>query len=163
MTTIIDVEGNEQSFEGCMACEINKGNLKLFGDVLYENEFFNVMQDIELPIDGFIVIATKRHVEKLTELSDAERTSLMEIANKCLTVLRANAVCDEYTLILEEKKNYHFHLWLMPRADWMIKKFGKVLKNIKPIQEYAKEHLRTPENLANIAKTCEILKKELNK
>lgn len=163
MKTIIDMEGNEQSYEGCMACEINKGNLKVFGGILYESEYFNVMQDIELPIDGFVVIATKRHVEKLTDLSDDERTNLMELANKCLTILRVNNVCDEYNLILEEKKNYHFHLWLMPRANWMKEKFGKVLKNIKPIQEFAKEHMKTPENLAKIAKTCEILKKELNK
>ena len=163
MNKIIDMTGREQTFEGCMACAIIKGEVELFGGVLYSSEYFDVMQDIELPIDGFIIIASKRHVEKLTELSDDERINLMEVTNKCLNILRKHNICDEYTLVLEEKAGYHFHLWLMPRAKWMIEKFGKVLKNMKQIQEYAIENMKTPDNIAKIAETCKLLKEELNK
>ncbi len=31
MSTITDLTDNEQTFEGCMACEIYKNNLKAFG------------------------------------------------------------------------------------------------------------------------------------
>lgn len=44
----------------------------------------------------------------------------------------------------------------------MIEKFGKVLKNIKPIQEYAIQNMKTQENLDKIKSTCELLKRELN-
>ena len=50
----------------------------------------------------------------------------------------------------------------MPRHKWMIEKFGKVMKNIKPIQEYALENMKTEENINQIKETCEILKRELN-
>ena len=49
----------------------------------------------------------------------------------------------------------------MPRHKWMLEKFGKVLKNIKQIQGYALENMRTKENLNQIKETCEILKREL--
>ena len=44
----------------------------------------------------------------------------------------------------------------------MIEKFGNVLKNIKAIQNYSFENLRTKENIDKIANTCELLKRELN-
>ena len=74
-----------------------------------------------------------------------------------------NKIADEYNIILEEKTNSHFHVWLMPRHKWMLEKFGKIIQNIKSIQEYALENMRTDENIKNIAETCKILKRELNK
>ena len=92
-----------------------------------------------------------------------ERIDLISLINKTLIILRENKVAEEFNVILEEKQGYHFHIWLMPRHKWMIEKFGKVLKNIKQIQDYALDNLRTKENLNRITKTCEILKGELHK
>ena len=78
-----------------------------------------------------------------------------------MKILETNHVCEEYNIILEEK-DCHFHVWLMPRHKWMIEKFGNVLKNIKAIQNYSFENLRTKENIDKIANTCELLKRELN-
>lgn len=163
MGKIIDLTGKEQELNGCMGCEVACGNLVPFGGVLYQSEQFVITQDVELPINGFIIISTVRHIEKFTELTDDERMNLTNLINKTLNVLRNNNVAEEFNIILEEKKNYHFHIWLMPRHGWMIEKFGKVLKNIKQIQEYAIENMRTEENLKQIQKTCEILKNELSK
>ena len=163
MNTILDIEGKEHDLDGCLGCEIANGNLKPFGGVLYKDEYFNITQDSELPIDGFIIISSTRHIEKFTSLTDEERLSLMNLINKTLSILQKHNVAEEYNVILEEKKGYHFHVWLMPRHKWMIEKFGKVLKNIKPIQEYALENMRTKENIDKIANTCKILSTELNK
>lgn len=163
MNKIIDLTGKEHSFDGCMACAINEGKLNFIGSDIFKGKYFSVLQDAELPIDGFVVIASNRHVEKLTELNSEEQKSLIELINKCLTALQKFGNCEEYNVVLEEKAGYHFHVWLMPRANWMIEKFGKVLKNIKPIQDYAKENMKTTENLAKISETCKKLKLELNK
>lgn len=160
---IVDMTGKEWELNGCLSCEINKGNIVPFGGILYKSENFAVMQDVELPINGFIVIASVRHVEKFTELTEEEQIELTKLINKTLNILRNNAVAEEFNIILEEKKNYHFHIWLMPRHKWMIEKFGKVLKNIKGIQEYAVQNMKTEEHIAEIAKTCEIVKRELSK
>ena len=160
---IVDMAGKEWEINGCMSCEIANGNLVPFGGILHRTENFAVMQDVELPINGFIVIASVRHLEKFTELTEDEQIELTKLINKTLNILRNNGVAEEFNIILEEKKNYHFHIWLMPRHKWMIEKFGKVLKNIKGIQDYAIENMKTKENIAEIAKTCELVKRELNK
>ena len=160
---IVDMAGKEWEINGCMSCEIANGNLVPFGGVLYQDEQFVITQDVELPINGFIIISSVRHIEKFTELTESEQIELTKLINKTLNILRNNGVTEEFNIILEEKKNYHFHIWLMPRHKWMIEKFGKVLKNIKGIQDYALDNLRTEENLKSIQRTCELLRKELEK
>ena len=160
---IIDITGKEWKIKKCLSCEIANGTIAPYGGILYKSENFAVMQDVELPINGFIVIASIRHLEKFTELTEDEQVELTKLINKTLNILRNNGVAEEYNIILEEKKNYHFHIWLMPRHKWMIEQFGKVLKNIKGIQEYAINNMKTDENIKEIAKTCEILKRDLNK
>lgn len=162
MNIIEDLTGQKHELNGCLGCEIVNGNLKPFCGILYKDEEFIITQDYELPINGFIIISTTRHIEKFTELSNSERINLVELINKTLSVLRKNNIAEEFNVILEEKQGIHFHVWLMPRHKWMIEKFGKVMKNIKPIQDYALENMKTEENINQIKETCEILKRELN-
>ena len=163
MGRIKDITGNEFELNGWLGCEIVNGKLKPFGEILHKNENFVIAQDFELPINGFIVISSIRHIEKFTDLSEIEQIDLSKLISRILSILRNHNIAEEFNIILEEKQGIHFHVWLMPRHKWMIEKFGKVLKNIKPIQEYALEYLRTEENINQIAKTCEILKRELIK
>jgi len=163
MRIIKDLTGKEQTLNGCLGCEIANKNLIPFGGILYKDKYFTITQDFELPIDGFIVISTIKHIEKFTDLTNDERITLINLINKTLSILRENKVAEEFNIILEEKQGYHFHIWLMPRHKWMIEKFGKVLKNIKQIQDYSLDNLRTKENIDKIAQTCNILKIELNK
>ena len=161
MNSIKHLTGKEQEFNGCLGCEIVNGNLVPFGGVLFADKYFTIMQDFELPIDGFIVISSVRHIEKFTDLTSEERIDLIGLINKTLTILRENKVAEEFNVILEEKQGYHFHIWLMPRHKWMIEKYGKVLKNIKQIQDYALDNLRTKENIDKISQTCDILRSML--
>ena len=158
-----DLTGKDCQINGCMGCEIVNGNLKPYGGIVFRNEYFTVAQDFELPINGFIIISSIRHVEKFTELTDEERESLFKLMNKTLGILENNKIAERYNIILEEKENCHFHVWLMPRHKWMDEKFGKITKNIKPIMDYSINNMRTQENFEQIAKTCELLKQELSK
>ncbi len=102
-------------------------------------------------------------MEQLAELSDKERMNLIDLINKTINILKSNNIAEEYNIILEEKRDYHFHVWLMPRHKWMQEKFGKPMKHIKEIQEYAIQNMQTEENVEKIIKTCEIVRVELNK
>lgn len=160
---IVDLVGNETEIDGCLGCELSNGNIQPFGGILYSGNGFYVSQDFELPISGFIIISSKRHVEKWIELTKSEQAELTSLINKTLTVLEKNKVAEEYNVVLEEKQGYHFHVWLMPRHKWMIESFGKVLKNIAAIQDYAIKNMRTKANFDEIERTCKLLKTELNK
>lgn len=160
---LIDMTGKEVEIRDCLGCEIANGTIDIFGGLLYQGKHFTVAQDFELPIDGFIIIFSKRHVEKFIDLSYDEQIELTTLINKTLKILEENNIAEEYNIILEEKAGYHFHVWLMPRHKWMIEKFGKVLKNIKAIQDYAILNMKTQKNFDKIKNTCELVKKELNK
>jgi len=159
---IIDLIGNKIKVEKCLGCDISNEKIKVLGGILYSDEDFVITQDIELPINGFIIISTKAHYEKLSEISQNAQLKLISLINKTIKILENNHIAEEYNIILEEKKGYHFHVWLMPRHKWMIEKFGKVLKNIKQIQEYAINNLKTQENINLIKSTCDLLKNKLN-
>lgn len=160
---IIDLANNKIEIKNCLGCEIVNNDIKIWGGVLYNSKHFIVTQDIELPIDGFIIITSKRHIEKFVDLYLEEQQELTNIIYTTLKILEDNKIAPEYNVILEEKAGYHFHIWLMPRHQWMIQKFGKVLKNIKAIQDYAIENMKTKENLEKIKETCTIVKDGLEK
>lgn len=159
---ITDLANNKIMVKNCLGCEVINGDIEVFGGILYNGQYFTVTQDIELPINGFLIITSKRHIEKFVDLYLEEQQELTNIIYTTLKILESNNIAEEYNVVLEEKSGYHFHVWLMPRHQWMIQKFGKVLKNIKAIQEYAIENMKTKENLEKIKSTCLLVKEGLN-
>lgn len=159
---IRDINDNRVNFSGCFGCNIVSGNIEPFGGILYKSNNFIVAQDFELPIPGFIVISSIKHYIYLSSLSSSEQIELMNLINKIINLLKEYGVSDEYNIVLEEKEGYHFHVWLMPRSEWMKNKFGKILKNIKGIQEYAINNMKTDEVRLEILSICNKLRKDLN-
>ena len=162
MKKIIDMAGREQVFKDCLSCALNEGKLDPFGGTIYENEYFAVLQDFEVPIDGFMIISTKRHVISLNEFSETEKYEFIILVDKVLKALKSIGVAKEFILLQSERSDVHFHMSLFPRHDWMGEKFGRVISNMKQIQEYAMTNMKTPENIKKIAGTCEKLKIKLN-
>lgn len=154
-----DVQGQIHNIDGCLGCNLSNGVLKPFEGMIYKDDDFNISQDFELPINGFIIIATNEHIISINELTDKQRYKLIELENRIIKLLKDYKVCDNYRIIFEEKN--HFHVWLMPEHNWM-KSFGKPIYNIDKIFDYAKNNLRTEDNLNEIRKTCKKLKKDLN-
>ena len=159
---LIDYMGNKIQTGDCPACDFAEKKVSLPCGTVYEDDKISIMQDWELPIDGFIVVSPNRHIEFVQELSAKERNHMFKYVTKCLKALRGEiGICDEYNVIFEEKRNRHFHIWLMPRHEWM-KQFGTT-KNIGAIQNYAKEHLRTKEEFDKIDKTVKKLREILSR
>lgn len=156
---IKDIKGSILDIDGCLGCNLSSGILKPFGGILYNDGDFNVSQDYELPINGFIIIATNKHIISINELTKEQRYKLIELENRIIELLKSYGITNNYRIILEEKK--HFHVWLMPEYSWM-KNIGKPIYNIKEIFDYAKNNLRTLDNLNDIIETCKKLKKDLN-
>lgn len=158
---MINYAGEEINIKGCLGCSFSKHEFSLPCGIAYENDKFILSQDWELPITGFFVVAPKKHVESLLELSNNERIEIFEIANKTIEILEKNKVCNNYNMILEEKNKKHFHIWIMPRHEWMEKFDGGIINNIGKIFEYSKLHMRTKENLEEIRKITNIVEKGL--
>ena len=150
-------------FNGCPGCAYAKHEFELPCGIAYENDNFMVSQDWELPIEGFFIVFPKRHIEKLSELSDDERNEMFDIVNKTINILRKNNVCDRFDIIFEEKENRHLHVWVMPRHKWMSELVDDIIDNIGTIFEYAKDNFRSKEVYDRITNTSLLLKSEMNK
>ena len=159
---MISYNNIEIKYNGCPACAYAKGEFSLPCGLAYEDEFFTISQDWELPIEGFMVISPKRYIERLCELTEEENKEMMNLLNKTMRILRENQICDEYNVIFYEKPNIHFHVWIMPRYKWMYDLVGSnILYNMGPIISYAKTNLRKEEVYQRIKEITEIIKKNM--
>lgn len=159
---MINYANEEVKYTGCPGCSYAKGEFVLPCGMAYENERFTLSQDWELPIPGFMVISPKRCIEKLEELSDSERCEMFELVNKTINVLRENDVSSMFNVIFEEKEKRHFHVWIMPRYDWMKEKCGGITGCIDDVFDYAKNNMRN-ENIYNeIKRVSDIVKNNLS-
>lgn len=80
----------EMIFEGCKSCAIgNHAITNLPGGYLYEDELVNVTIDPEIPIKGFIVIGSRRHVATTTLMTREERIRIEDITNKVKLALES--------------------------------------------------------------------------
>lgn len=146
------------SFTGCPGCAYAKHEFVLPCGMAYENDNFTLSQDWELPIEGFLIVSPKRHIEKLIELTDNERNEMFDIVNKTIKILRENNVCDRFEIIFEEKENRHLHVWIMPRHKWMTELVDDIIDNIGTILEYAKSNFRSENVYERINSITKIVK-----
>lgn len=160
---MINYANEKITFNGCPACAYANHEFTLPCNMAYENEKFTLSQDWELPIQGFFVVSPKRCIEKFAELSSEEKIEIFEIVDKTIEVLRKNKICDRFNVVFEEKENVHFHIWIMPRYDWMTNLVGGIIKNIGQIFEYAKSNMRTKENYDKIAEISGIVKEAFSR
>lgn len=146
-------------FNGCPGCAYANHEFSLPCGIAYENDKFILSQDWELPIQGFFVVSPKKCVEKFEELDDNDKIKIFKIVDKTIKILRENKICDRFDVIFEEKENRHFHIWIMPRHNWMTELVGDIIDSVGQVFEYAKNNMRTKENFEKIDEITQIVKK----
>lgn len=60
--------------------------------------------------------------------------------------------------IIQEERSRHFHLWLLPRYEWMDEKFANSLSAVRDMFIYAKENNKTEENINDILSTVDTIR-----
>ena len=150
------------TFTGCPACAYAKHEFELPCGMAFENDRFTLSQDWEIPIEGFLIISPKRHVELFTDLEEDERNEMFSIIDKTMRVLRDNNVCEKFNVILYEGANTHLHVWIFPRHKWMRELAPKITENIGKIVEYAQENFRTQEALDRIKEVSIMVREKLS-
>lgn len=160
---MVNYLNEEIKFNGCPGCAYGRHDFNLPCGMAYENERFTLSQDWELPIQGFLIVSPKRHIEKFEELTKNERDEMFDIVDKTIKILRKNNICDRFDIIFEEKKDRHLHVWIMPRHKWMEEICDDIIDNVGVICDYAKKHFRTTEVYEQIRKITLIVKEEFSR
>jgi diadenosine tetraphosphate (Ap4A) HIT family hydrolase len=147
---IEDYQGQKHTVK-CIGCFYNTGGKNVPGYVI-ATEFFHAHQDHEIPIPGFVILSTRRHVESFDQFTDAEAAEFIKLVKKIRLAQRQVLGIQKAYFIQEEDTEDHFHLWILPRYDWMndIAKFGRKISSARPVLEYARAHLKTPDNIIEV-------------
>lgn len=131
MKVIKDFLGNELKYE-CMGCAISNLKISIPGGIIYNGKYAILAADPEIPLPGFLVVNSKRHVNSFSKLTKEEIIEiglLIKYAEEALKDLR---ITTEVTLVQEERSK-HLHLWIFPTQQWMIDKYGKGIFYLKEI------------------------------
>lgn len=146
-----DILGNEWNCN-CIGCSIGNGESTPPGEIIMSTENFVLHQDPEIPIKAFLIIASKKHIRSLLEFTYEESQELFNLVYRARMALKSIKDIKEVSIIQEERSG-HFHLWLLPRYEWMDEKFENSLSTVREILFYAKGHYKTEENISDILST----------
>ncbi len=156
-TEVTDIAGNKKVIE-CMGCAIQKGEVQSPGGLIAESRYFTAGQDYEIPILGFVIVASKRHIQSIDEFTDDEQKDFIEFLCRVRKAMRQALGIEVVYLIQEEDTSNHFHIWMFPRYGWMQEKFGAKIESVHSIMEYARTYLKIPENLKGVSEATKKLR-----
>jgi len=107
----------------CMGCAINDGSMLVPGDIIQKTKYFYVHQDPLIPIEGFLVIPSTRHIQSIFEMGDAEYEDFSKLVRNTHHAIKKVTRVRHLTLVQEESSR-HFHLWFFPWTEDVIKQYG---------------------------------------
>lgn len=160
MKNITDIKGKTKKI-ACLGCAIKKGEAEASGGIIASSKFFRAEQDYEIPIPGFVILVSQRHLQSVDEFSAAEQQNFIKFLCRLRQGMRQALKVSVVYLIQEEDTSFHFHIWLFPRYPWMEEKFERRIQSVKPIIEYARKHLKTEKNLRKVDQATKKLKQFL--
>lgn len=159
MRTITLSNGQTVEVE-CLSCALTSGLIHPDGGVIIETEHFHAHQDVAYPIEGLVILASKRHIKCFDELTDAEKLDYINLLTKIRKAQRDTLGIEYVYYFYNEDTSHHFHTWLVPRYDWMYD-FGRSVESVRPVLLHARNNMNDEENRRKVITAIEALKKEL--
>ena len=118
-----DFLGNEWDFT-CMGCAISNQTMQVPGGFLRRTQYFCVHQDPLIPLPGFLVIASTRHIQSIAEMNDNEYNEFSKLLRNTQNAIK-DVTQIKYLTMVQEDRSSHFHLWFFPWTQEIIERYGK--------------------------------------
>lgn len=161
MRTITMANGETVEVE-CLSCALVNGVIEPEGGVVVETEHFHAHQDVAYPIPGLIILASKRHLKSLDELTEAERLDYITILSKIRKAQREVLSIESVYYFYNEDTTHHFHTWMVPRYEWMYE-FGRSVESVRPVLLHARNKMNDEANVRNVRQAIAALTEELKR
>ncbi|MFC4355635.1 HIT family protein [Chryseomicrobium palamuruense] len=160
MRTITLSNGKTVEVE-CLSCALTSGLIEPDGGIVVETEHFHAHQDVAYPIKGLIILASKRHVTCLDELTEMEKLDYIHVLSKIRKAQRDVLGIEHVYYFYNEDTTHHFHTWMVPRYDWMYV-FGRSIESVRPVLLHARKEMNDAKNLEDVMGALSLLTDELN-
>ncbi len=161
MTRTITLATGETVEVECLSCAITGGIIEPTGGVIFETEYFHAHQDVAYPIPGLVILASKRHIHCMDELTSLEASQYIELIQRIRRAQRQELGIQHVYYFYNEDTTHHFHLWMVPRYDWM-KQFGSSVESLRPAMLHARNSMNDEENLSRVIECISRLRNHLN-
>ncbi len=125
-------------------------------------DHFDIHQDREIPIPGFLVMATTRKIASICEFNTQEIEEFLPLLVKVRGALKEVLHINNVYFFQNEDSTHGFHVWIFPRHPWM-ERFGRKIQSVRPIMEYAKESMGDGNTIKEIKEAIKKLKEYLIK
>lgn len=104
----------------CIFCKILADEIP--SSVVYEDEDFRGILDINPAARGHVIIIPKNHYANLFELPDHEASKIMIVARKIATALKKTYHCDGVNILQNNGEAsgqtvFHLHVHVIPRFE----------------------------------------------
>jgi diadenosine tetraphosphate (Ap4A) HIT family hydrolase len=141
----------------CLSCALTGGLIAPTGGVIYESSNFHVHQDVAYPIRGLVILASKRHFYCMDELTDEEQLEYITLIHKIRKEQRNKLGIEKVYYFYNEDTTHHFHLWMVPRYEWMYR-LGNSVESLRPVLLHARNHMNDEENMKSVTEGISILR-----
>jgi len=147
---IIESANGKKKDINCIGCALQNGQIEVIGGKVFDGKYFDITQDYEIPIPGFMVLSSKRHVTNSKEFNDDEKKEFDDVIPKLFKAIRISTDTKEVQMLVSYKGTKgapsHFHVALLPRYEWMtnlslkdIFEKGKKDKNLDKVKDVIKK------------------------
>ncbi|WP_055108605.1 HIT family protein [Paenibacillus ihumii] len=141
----------------CLSCALTSGLITPTGGVVYESNLFHVHQEVAYPIRGLIILASKRHFYGMDELTDQEQSEYISLIHRIRMEQRKRLGIDQVYYFYNEDTTHHFHLWMVPRYEWM-RQFGNSVESLRPVLLHARKNMNDEKNMKSVIEGINKLK-----
>ena len=140
-----DFLGNEWEYE-CMGCAVSRGEMQVPGGIIKRTANFCVHQDPLIPLPGFLVIASLRHIHSISEMQEEEYVEFANLLRTARLVIEQVVEVQNLSLVQEEYSS-HFHLWFFPWTESVLAQYGQPsLTKIRGIMADYRQEAIKPED-----------------
>jgi diadenosine tetraphosphate (Ap4A) HIT family hydrolase len=142
----------------CMGCAIGDGSVSVPGGLIRKGQYFVMHQDPLIPLPGFLVIASIRHIRSIAEMSDAEYEEFASLVRSAHCAIKEVTKIETLTIVQEER-SIHFHLWFFPWTKEVVEKYGSPsLSKIRDIMAELKIQTLDDKEWVELEKSIEGIK-----
>ena len=107
---------------------------------IIDGKYFNTHQDWEVPIPGFFILAPKRAIRSVMEMTDEEAAEFINLMRKTRRGMMEELGIKDVYFFMNEDTSDNLHLWIFPRLPWM-EAFGRKIESVRPIINHAKTNM----------------------
>ena len=108
----------------CMGCAISDNSMSAPGGFIQKTQYFCVHQDPLIPLSGFLVIASLRHIQSISDMQKSEYEDFSNLLRVTHYAIKKATGIENLTIVQEESSR-HFHLWFFPWTQYVVEKYGK--------------------------------------